>query len=106
MSEYIVKAMSDLYSNVSFGGGGGGGGGGNISVADSGITLAQARTGGGLPSVGANGWGQAMNQGLKGAASAVTKSAFSDPEGCVGRPDFSQGDAYSGNRDYGGCAGR
>jgi hypothetical protein len=30
MSEYIVKAMSDLYSNVSFGGGGGGGG--NVSV--------------------------------------------------------------------------
>lgn len=29
MSDYVVKAMSDLYSNVSFGGGGGGGGGGN-----------------------------------------------------------------------------
>jgi hypothetical protein len=28
MSEDIVKAMSDLTSNVSFGGGGGGGGGG------------------------------------------------------------------------------
>ena len=27
MSDYIVKAISDLYSNVSFGGGGGGGGG-------------------------------------------------------------------------------
>ena len=27
MSEVIVKAMSDLTSNVSFGGGGGGGGG-------------------------------------------------------------------------------
>ena len=28
MCEFIVKAMSDLYTNVSFGGGGGGGGGG------------------------------------------------------------------------------
>ena len=38
MPEFIVKAMSDLHSNVSFGGGGSGsdggdgGGGGNISV--------------------------------------------------------------------------
>ena len=31
MSEYIVKAMSDLHSNVSFGGGGGGGGGSKSS---------------------------------------------------------------------------
>jgi hypothetical protein len=31
MSEGIVKAMSDLTSNVSFGGGGGGGGNGGIS---------------------------------------------------------------------------
>jgi hypothetical protein len=34
MSEYIVKAMSNLHSNVSFGGGGGGGGGGGLSKAD------------------------------------------------------------------------
>ena len=29
MSQELVKAMNDLYGNVSFGGGGGGGGGGN-----------------------------------------------------------------------------
>lgn len=32
MSEGIVKAMSNLYSNVSFGGGGGGGGGGRAQT--------------------------------------------------------------------------
>jgi len=31
MSQDIVKAMNDLYGNVSFGGGGGGGGGGGNS---------------------------------------------------------------------------
>jgi hypothetical protein len=31
MSQDIVKAMNDLYGNVSFGGGGGGGGGGGFS---------------------------------------------------------------------------
>lgn len=38
MSEYIVKAMSDLYANVSFGGGGGGGGGGNSRGVGSGTS--------------------------------------------------------------------
>jgi len=43
MSEFIVKAMSDLYSNVSFGGGGGGGGGGRSSRAPTTSPRPQAR---------------------------------------------------------------
>mgnify|MGYP005865426087 CR=1 FL=1 len=65
MSECIVKAMSDLHSNVSFGGGGGGGGGGGArfdadgngrfnsrDVAIHGVCAAAA-AGGGLVGMGA-----------------------------------------------------
>lgn len=31
---------------------------------------------------------------------------MSDPQGCVGRPDFSEGDAYSGDQNFGDCDGR
>ncbi len=94
MLETQEVARTDLNGVASFGGGGGGGGGGGTG-----------RGTPGLPSQGA-GWGQAMNQGLRGGANSLTRRGYSDPEGCIGRPTFDEGDAYSGDKTYGSCDGR
>ena len=67
MSDYIVKAMSDLYTNVSFGGGGGGGGGGrsrNVNHVEKAVCAAGAAVVGGVTATAVTAATKSPNTGL------------------------------------------
>jgi hypothetical protein len=98
MSEYIVKAIGDLYGNVSFsrnrGSSGGNTGGRSTGSTTGRATNANMRGGVGVANTIAGATGNSINQNPR------------DPQGVWGRPDNTQGDAYSGDANYGGPAGR
>ena len=74
----------DLYAPVSFGGGGGGGDGGGGGAVRGAIGVANAIADSMDPNGGNPG----------------------DPQGVWGRPTFDEGDAYSGDQNYGDPDGR
>lgn len=108
--------MVDLHSKISFGAAGGGGGGGGGGLRNGGVTQVQSR---GMPSAPPtrpslpsqsptvdNFTGNIVNNQAMQQTQEALGRAWRDPEGCYARPDRTQGDSYSGSRDYGGCHGR
>lgn len=95
MSEYIVKAMNDLHTNVSFGGGGGGGGGRSTQSRTTTTAACVATVGAGLSLAGNVRSGNVL--GASGSATSMAAAAAVCVSGLrVGPTDTSGESRYFG----------